>query len=142
MSQTARRITTGIVVVLLILMAVLLFRGPRFSVEGENTQDSAGRPVTIPDLQVTCGAVATVGWPTDHAQLNTSPHSWTSFHIEPSVSLPSPVFDSMAAGFDQGCNERRDTYTAFLVVLVIPVCLLGTLVIAPRPRSEGSVASE
>ena len=88
----------------------------------------------MPDLQVLCGSVLTAGWPTDRAHLNESPHSWMSFHIEPSVTLPSTLFDSMAAGFDQECNERRDAYLGFMIVLVIPVCLLGALVIARRPR--------
>jgi hypothetical protein len=144
MSQTARRITIGIIVVLLILMAVLLLRGPRFSVSGTQTYDSTSKPLTIPDMQVRCGSVLTVGWPSDHAFLNDSPHGWMSFHVEPSLSLPSDRFDAIMSGFDQECNERRDTYIAFLIVLVIPVCLLGTLVITrrPVPTEPGPVATE
>lgn len=133
MSRIAYSITIGILGVLLVLIALLLFRGPGFTTDATNVEGSDGA-VSVPDLQVTCGSVVTVGWPGDSAVLNEFPHSYTSFHVEPSVSLPSTLFDSMASGFDQECNERRDTNIAFSIVLVIPVCVLSVLAVTRLPR--------
>lgn len=144
MSRAVHRTVIGVVVLLLILMAVLLFRGPRFTV-GSTTiyvNDTAGADVNVPDTPVRCGAVLTVGWPSDHADFDETTSWSTSTHY----SLPGRigVEDARAIryGLDQECNERRDTYIGFLIILAVPTCLLGALAISRPPQPRVEVAAQ
>jgi hypothetical protein len=142
MSVAAHRTVIVVTGLLLVLMGFLLLHGPRFTVGGETVRSADdSREVNVPDTDVTCGSILTVGWPSDHAWLDTLQGGSTSTHSD-LPSMDADNFNLITAGFDQECNERRDTYQGFLTVLAVPTTILAMLAIVRRPRRTSVAAAD
>ncbi|MGH3504963.1 MAG: hypothetical protein ACRDQA_29315 [Nocardioidaceae bacterium] len=136
MTKGLHRTLLGILGVLLILMIVLLFHGPNFTAHGNTRYGGAEGEPAIPDTKVQCGSIVTAGWPTDNAYLNvggTTTGYSTSYELPDGIRMSQADWRSLKAGLTQECNERRDTYLGFAILLATASCLLGSLTIAHRP---------
>lgn len=97
-------------------MVVLLFKGPSF------TTSSYGEQA----VSVKCGSLITVGWPSDHSDLDTESSTSWGDHVTTDQSVGTPG----RLGIARDCSERRDTYLALLVILAVPATLLAFLAIS------------
>ncbi|MGH3447403.1 MAG: hypothetical protein ACRDQA_00230 [Nocardioidaceae bacterium] len=149
MTKALHRTLLVIMGVLLVVMLVLLFHGPTFTARGLTHYGGVEGEPPIPDLQVHCGAVVTVGWPTDNANVNTHTTTWTStsYQLPDDLRISAADDRALKTGLTQECNERRDTYLGLLIVLAVASCLLGSVTIArrrthPDPATTGSKSEQ
>ncbi|MET9315345.1 hypothetical protein ABZX12_26310 [Kribbella sp. NPDC003505] len=107
--------------VLYVGIAILLFKGPEFTIE----DDGEGA------VHVDCASLITVGWPSDHSSLDTeATNSWAD-HVRTDRNIGTPG----RLGIARDCSERRDTYLAFVVIAAI-AANLATLVATTIGRTS------
>ncbi|HEY3563147.1 MAG TPA: hypothetical protein VGL05_37030 [Kribbella sp.] len=109
----ARKVFGVIAGLLYVGIAVLLFKGPSFTID----DDSAGR------VDVSCGSLIAVGWPSDHSSLDTAGYSSWGDHVTAGRSVGTEG----RLGIARDCSERRDTYLAFAVIAAIVANLATVL---------------
>ncbi|NIK58532.1 hypothetical protein [Kribbella shirazensis] len=101
-------------------IAVLLFKGPSFTIE----DDGEGA------VHVSCGSLIAVGWPSDHSFLDTEGSSSWGDHVTSDRSVGTEG----RLGIARDCSERRDTYLSFAVIAAA-AANLATLVAVMAGRA-------
>ena len=103
------------------LMAFLLFKSPTADFE-----PAAGGSGTV---SVECSPVIRVGWPSDFSGLQPEDR-WDHFsdHVDGDESLSFP----QRLGIAQDCNERRDTYLAFIAILGVLTSVFSAVALTRR----------
>lgn len=117
-ARDAHKVFGVIAGLLYVGMAVLLFKGPSFTIE-----DDGEGPVSV-----SCGSLIAVGWPSDHSSLDTESSSWWGDH----VTTDRGVGDAGRLGIARDCAERRDTYLAFLVITGVVANLVTLVAVVGR----------
>jgi hypothetical protein len=118
MARDAYKVFGVIAGLLYVGMAVLLFKGPSFTIE----DDDEG-PVSV-----NCGSLIAVGWPNDHSYLATEGSTSWGDH----VTTDRGVGTEGRLGIARDCAERRDTYLAFLVIAAVAANLVTLVAVLGR----------
>jgi hypothetical protein len=118
MARGAYKVVGLIACLLYVGMVVLLFKGPTFT-----TSSYGEEPVSV-----RCGSLIAVGWPNDHSFLDSESSSSWGDHI----TTDNEVGTAGRLGIARDCSERRDTYLAMMLILVVPANLLTVLAILGR----------
>lgn len=129
MTKTARYVLATIAAALFVVIVVMLAIGPRFTASGASVTGINEEQINVPDVPVTCAGVLSVGWPTDNAHVRTSESDWTSTSAD-LPTMPATEARTIRAGFEQECNQRRDTAVGWAVLLSFVGCMLGSAAIA------------
>jgi hypothetical protein len=129
---TGVRRAAGIVALLLFAwMLLLLFRQPTITYDQDTEQFGV--------VDVRCGSVIGVGWPTGRAYLVDQNGSGL---YSDGISGGRNLSQTTRAGIYRDCADRRTTYVGGLAILAVPTTLLGVLAILPRRRADHPAARQ